>query len=126
MTLLQTFNLQCPCLTENDAYKMMMKTIFALLLCTIFAANAQQTIRFSNPNEVLAFATQHSIALKSGNAQIALAKYQTYYAKINRCNPCANVGYAMTDNLQLPVNFLPAEVFGGLAGTFREVRFGQQ
>lgn len=103
-----------------------MKHIFALLLCTIFAAKAQQTIRFSNPNEVLTFATQHSIALKSGNAQMALAKYQTYYAKINRFNPRANVGYAMTDNLQLPVNFLPAEVFGGPAGTFREARFGQQ
>lgn len=104
----------------------MMKPIFALLLCTIFAANAQQTIRFSNSNEVLAFATQQSIALKSGNAQMALAKYQTYYAKINRYNPRVNVGYAMTDNLQLPVNFLPAEVFGGPAGTFREARFGQQ
>jgi OMF family outer membrane factor len=103
-----------------------MKHIFALLLCTIFAAKAQQTIRFSNPNEVLAFATQHSIALKSGNVQMALAKHQTYYAKINRFNPRANVGYAMTDNLQLPVNFLPAEVFGGPAGTFREARFGQQ
>ena len=103
-----------------------MKYIFALLLCTIFAAKAQQTIRFSNPNEVLAFATQHSIALKSGNVQMALAKHQTYYAKINRFNPRANVGYAMTDNLQLPVNFLPAEVFGGPAGTFREARFGQQ
>ncbi len=103
-----------------------MKHIFALLICTFFAAKAQQTIRFSNPNEVLTFATQHSIALKSGNAQMALAKYQTYYAKINRFNPRANVGYAMTDNLQLPVNFLPAEVFGGPAGTFREARFGQQ
>ena len=103
-----------------------MKHIFALLLCTIFAAKAQQTIRFSNPNEVLAFATQHSIALKSGNVQMALAKHQTYYAKINRFNPRVNVGYAMTDNLQLPVNFLPAEVFGGPAGTFREARFGQQ
>jgi outer membrane protein TolC len=103
-----------------------MKHNLALLLCTIFAAKAQQTIRFGNPNEVLTFAMQHSIALKSGNAQMALAKYQTYYAKINRYNPRANVGYAITDNLQLPVNFLPAEVFGGPAGTFREARFGQQ
>lgn len=103
-----------------------MKQIFALLLCSIFAAKAQQTIRFSKPNEVLNFASQNSIALKTGNAQMALAKYQTHYAKINRFNPRANVGYAMTDNLQLPVNFLPAEVFGGPAGTFREARFGQQ
>lgn len=103
-----------------------MKHIFALLLCTIFAAKAQQILRFSNPKEALTFATQHSIALKSGNAQMALAKYQTHYAKINRFNPRANVGYAMTDNLQLPVNFLPAEVFGGPAGSFREARFGQQ
>jgi OMF family outer membrane factor len=105
---------------------MMMKPIFALVLCTIFTAKAQQTIRFNHLNEVLNFATQNSIALKSGNAQIALAKYQTYYAKINRFSPRANVGYAMTDNLQLPVNFLPAKVFGGPAGTFKEAKFGQQ
>jgi OMF family outer membrane factor len=55
-----------------------------------------------------------------------LAKYQTLYAKINKFNPRASVNYAATDNTQLPVNFFPAEVFGGTPGTFKEVGSGQQ
>lgn len=103
-----------------------MKQILVLILLSILSANAQETVNFSNTDEVLSYATQHSIALKSGNAQLALAKFQTYYAKINRFNPRANLGYAITDNFQLPVNFLPAEVFGGVAGTFKEAKLGQQ
>ena len=103
-----------------------MKQIIALILLSIVSVNAQETVKFSNTEEVLSYAMQHSIALKSGNAQLALAKFQTYYAKINRFNPRANIGYAITDNFQLPVNFLPAEVFGGTSGTFKEAKLGQQ
>lgn len=103
-----------------------MKQIIILLFLSILTANAQETVKFSNTEEILSYATQHSIALKSGNAQMALAKFQTYYAKINRFNPRANVGYGITDNFQLPVNFLPAEIFGGVAGTFKEAKLGQQ
>jgi len=103
-----------------------MKQIIILLFLSILTANAQETVKFSNTEEILSYATQHSIALKSGNAQMALAKFQTYYAKINSFNPRANVGYGITDNFQLPVNFLPAEVFGGVAGTFKEAKLGQQ
>ena len=103
-----------------------MKQTITLLFLSILTANAQDTVKISNTEEILSYATQHSIALKSGNAQMALAKFQTYYAKINRFNPRANVGYGITDNFQLPVNFLPAEVFGGVAGTFKEAKLGQQ
>jgi outer membrane protein TolC len=103
-----------------------MKKVIALILLSVISANAQETIKFTNTADVLAYATQNSITLKSGNAQIALTKFQTYYTKINRLNPRANVGYSITDNFQLPVNFLPAEVFGGTAGTFKEAKLGQQ
>jgi OMF family outer membrane factor len=103
-----------------------MKQIFAFVFFAIFTSNGQEMVRFTNPNEVLRYATQHNIALKSGDVQIALAKYQIYNAKINRFNPRATIGYGMTDNFQLPVNFLPAEVFGGTMGTFKEAKFGQQ
>lgn len=103
-----------------------MKQILTLILLSVFSAKAQQNLQFTNPDALLNYAWQNSIALKTGNVQVALAKYQTYYANINRYNPRANVAYAATDNFQLPVNFIPTEIFGGPAGSFKEVKFGQQ
>ncbi|MEX1239927.1 MAG: TolC family protein [Cyclobacteriaceae bacterium] len=104
--------------------KLLFKVIISLF--SVATANAQESIRFTNPDSLLAFAEQQSIALKTGDAQILLAKYQTLYAKINRFNPRASANYAATNNSQLPVNFFPAEIFNGKPGTFKEVYTGKQ
>lgn len=100
--------------------------ISIITILSLATVNAQQVIRFTNPDSLIAFAEKNSIAIKTGDAQTLLAKYQTLYAKINKFNPRASVNYAATDNTQLPVNFFPAEVFGGTPGTFKEVQSGQQ
>lgn len=100
--------------------------IIIISILDLAPANAQQIVRFTNPDSLLAFAAQNSTTIKTGDAQILLAKYQMLYAKINRFNPRASVNYAATDNIQLPVNFFPAEIFGGAPGTFKEVTSGQQ
>lgn len=96
------------------------------LLFFLSAANAQQVITFSHPDSAIAYAAKNSSIFKSGNEQAFLAKYQTLYAGINRFNPRAAVNYSATDNTKLPVNFIPGEVFGGPAGSFKQVQFGQQ
>lgn len=105
-----------------------MKQVLLILISilSLTTVNAQQVIRFTNPDSLIAFAEKNSIAIKTGDAQALLAKYQTLYAKINKFNPRASVNYAATDNTQLPVNFFPAEIFGGTPGTFKEVQSGQQ
>jgi len=100
--------------------------IIIISILSLATVNGQQVIRFTNPDSLISFAQKNSIAIKTGNAQALLAKYQTLYAKINKFNPRASVNYAATDNTQLPVNFFPAEVFGGTPGTFKEVQSGQQ
>lgn len=100
--------------------------IIIISILSLTAVNAQLVIRFANPDSLIAFAEKNSIAIKTGDAQALLAKYQTLYAKINKFNPRASVNYAATDNTQLPVNFFPAEIFGGTPGTFKEVQSGQQ
>ncbi len=100
--------------------------LILISILSLTTVNAQQVIRFTNPDSLIAFAEKNSIAIKTGDAQALLAKYQTLYAKINKFNPRASVNYAATDNTQLPVNFFPAEVFGGTPGTFKEVQSGQQ
>jgi OMF family outer membrane factor len=100
--------------------------IIIISILSLATVNAQQVIRFTNPDSLIVFAEKNSIAIKTGDAQVLLAKYQTLYAKINKFNPRASVNYAVTDNTQLPVSFFPAEIFGGTPGTFKEVRSGQQ
>ena len=62
--------------------------------------------------------------LKISNEQVALSKYQTLISKINAFNPRGNATASATDNLQLPTNYLPAQIFGGVPGTFKETQFG--
>lgn len=100
--------------------------IIIISILSLATVNGQQVIRFTNPDSLISFAKKNSIAIKTGNAQALLVKYQTLYARINKFNPRASVNYAATDNTQLPVNFFPAEVFGGTPGTFKEVQSGQQ
>lgn len=77
--------------------------IIIISIVSLTTVNAQQVIRFANPGSLIAFAENNSIAIKIGNAQTLLAKYQTLYAKINKFNLRAIVNYAATDNTQLPV-----------------------
>ena len=100
--------------------------IIIISILSLATVKAQQVIRFTNPDSLIAFAEKNSIAIKTGDAQALLAKYQTLYAKINKFNPRASVNYAITNNTHLPVNFFPAQVFGGTPGTFKEVQSGQQ
>lgn len=69
-----------------------------------------------------------SVAFVSRIQQNALlsAELTKQAAYGNIFNPRIPVNASLIDNTELPVNFIPAEVFGGAPGTFREVVFGQQ
>jgi OMF family outer membrane factor len=105
-----------------------MKSTFKIFLIILFSfqAKAQETIAFKSIDEVLAYAEKNASVFKISNEQVALTKYQTLIAKINVFNPRGNATASAIDNLQLPSNYLPAEIFGGVPGTFKETQFGQQ
>ena len=104
--------------------KVSIKIIFFLLLFS--NVKAQDSLSLKSIDDVLAYAEKNATVLKVSNEQVALAKYQTLISKINIFNPKGNVTASATDFLELPSNFLPAEIFGGVPGTFKEVKFGQQ
>ena len=104
--------------------KSSIKIIFFLLLFS--NVKAQDSLSLKSIDDVLAYAEKNATVLKVSNEQTALAKYQTLISKINIFNPKGNVTASATDFLELPSNFLPAEIFGGVPGTFKEVKFGQQ
>ena len=76
--------------------------------------------------DLYAYAEGHSGTTRAGQQSYALARLQELAAKANTVNLKGAVTYTATDNYKLPVNFIPAEVFGGPTGTFRQITLGQQ
>jgi outer membrane protein len=97
-----------------------------LLLLLGGSLRAQEPLHVASLDELLAYADQHSATSLAGDQQYALSRLQELAAKANTVNLRGALTFNMTDNYRLPVNFIPAEVFGGPAGSFREVTLGQQ
>lgn len=101
-----------------------------IILFLFFGINltlqAQTELKFSSLDSLFAYAAKQSYTIKTGEQQAILAKWQKTAALANTVNFRNQVSFTLTDNTQLPVTFLPAEIFGGPPGTFREIQFGQQ
>lgn len=106
----------------------MKRIIFVVtgLLLLIQSASAQDELSFNNLNSLLEYAENNSIAIKTGEQQSLLAKWQKISAQAGLVNFRMQTNFNLTNNLELPVTFLPAEAFGGEPGTFKEVTMGQQ
>lgn len=80
---------------------------------------------FTSFSALMAYADSHSLSFKNASQQSLLARYQTITARWNRLNFQGESSFTLTDNTRLMTNFIPAQFFGGPAGTFRPVIFGQ-
>ncbi len=85
-----------------------------------------QGFQFGALDDLWAYADAHSAIAQGAAVQTELARLQSVAAIANTVNLRGAASLSITDNYALPVNFLPAEIFGGPAGTFRQVTFGQQ
>ncbi len=106
-----------------------MKQIIIILLAwflLIQTAGAQTELRFSNLDKLLIYAEQNSITIKSTEQQDLLAKWQKISAQAGLVNLRMSTNFNLTNNIELPVSFLPGQAFGGAPGTFKEVTMGQQ
>ena len=101
--------------------------IISLTLFLLFqTAGAQTELRFSNLDSLLNYAEQNSITIKTTEQQALLAKWQKVSAQTGLVNFRMPTNFNLTNNIELPVSFLPGEAFGGAPGTFKEVTMGQQ
>ncbi|MBC7937795.1 MAG: TolC family protein [Rhizobacter sp.] len=101
--------------------------VFTICLCCLGSiTNAQDKITFKTLNEVFKYADNYSVTFKNASQQVVLAKYQTLAAKLSQWSAKSNASFTGTANTKLAANFLPGEVFGGAAGTFQKVTFGQK
>jgi outer membrane protein TolC len=100
-----------------------------IALCLLLLGNygfAQTATEFKSLQEVLSLAEKNSYTARLSEAQRHLSKLTVQSAYGNAFNPKLPASASITDNASLPVNFLPAEAFGGPAGTFRQVTLGQR
>ncbi|MDA3953394.1 MAG: hypothetical protein PF485_07090, partial [Bacteroidales bacterium] len=106
-----------------------MKTYFLTIVSALLfyqGLNAQTELSFNKLDSLLKYAENNSMSIKTGEQQSLLAKWQKISAQAGLVNFRMQTNLNLTNNLELPVTFLPAEAFGGTPGTFKEVTTGQQ
>ena len=101
-----------------------------IVLCSFLLINqfliAQNKLIFNTVDSLFKYAEKQSIAIKTGEQQVLLAKWQKISAQAGLVNFRMQTSFSLTDNVKLPVTYFPAEAFGGEPGTFKEVTTGQQ
>jgi outer membrane protein TolC len=84
---------------------------------------AQQV--FVSLDQFTDYALQHNISLQQSIISEKIER-QNVNSAIAPLLPTANAQATLNDNVLLPTTLIPAEVFGGTKGTFKEIRFGTQ
>ncbi|MCC6370012.1 MAG: TolC family protein [Bacteroidia bacterium] len=106
--------------------KHLVKSAFFLSILCGNAFHTSAQLRFSSLDSLFAFADRNSNTSKIAYQQNLLAKWTKVAAIANTINFRDPVSFSSTNNILLPVNFIPAEAFGGPAGSFRQLTLGQQ
>ncbi|MGB0525444.1 MAG: TolC family protein [Flammeovirgaceae bacterium] len=96
-----------------------------LIICLLLTVNGVAQHQFSDLKSCLAYAYEHRKEL-----QIAQLNQSTSTEKIKLAHaallPQINAFATLDNNVQLPVQLVPAEFVGGQAGEFAEIQFGTQ
>lgn len=109
--------------TEKNTYRMAIATLLCILVIKI---HGQELVKFSNINEVFAIVKNKNYSLINAELQNKIAGLTKQTSIANVFNPRVPITIQALDNMNQQVSFLPAEAFGGPAGTFKQVTIGQQ
>lgn len=101
-------------------------SLFLISFCAITSTKSQSSLSFNSLSDVFEYADNHSTTFKNATQLSIVAKYQTLAAKLSLLNLKSEASFTATDNTKLPVSFLPAEIFGGQPGTFKQITLGQK
>jgi len=98
------------------------KMLLALCLITGIGVKAQKVNEFS-VKQTVDYGLKNSVIVK--NALINIKKQKQTNREITAAAfPQLNAGVNFTDYLDIPTSLIPAEFFGGPAGTYQPVQFG--
>lgn len=97
--------------------------LFITAALNLTTLHAQQTFR--SLEEVWAFAEEHNIQVATGKGNQEIAKKNIGLA-YGALLPVVTATGTFTDNIQIQPTLVPAELFGGEPGTFKEEQFGKR
>jgi len=97
--------------------------IFFLFVCGWHPARAQKV--FGTLEDIWKYADSHNIQIISAMANKDMAERGVSQAYGNIL-PLINSSGNYIDNIKIQPTLVPAEIFGGQPGTFKEVKFGQR
>jgi outer membrane protein len=99
--------------------------VTAFLVMSMVTEGKSQRV-FTSFDSLLIYIQQKSTTLQISAIKYDQARKARLAAIWGITDLTGNVSLAVTDNTRLPVSLFPAEVFGGPAGSFREVQTGIQ
>lgn len=101
-----------------------MKKIFSLYLLLFSFSTFAQTVQLSSLQDALNLARKQNNSIRSSELQNRIAQTDNALAQ-SGLYPSLSLTGNSDYNLKLPVQLIPAEIFGGPAGTFKSVQFGR-
>ena len=104
----------------------MRKYLYILLLFFGTTAFGQSVQRFSTWNALEDWVLKNATVIQLNQEQLRMAELTEQASWLNTLNPRIPTTGSWINNTDLPVNFIPGQVFGGPEGSFREITFGQQ
>lgn len=104
----------------------MRKYLYILLLFFGTTAFGQSVQRFSTWNALEDWVLKNATVIQLNQEQLRMAELTEQASWLNTLNPRIPTSGSWINNTDLPVNFIPGQVFGGPEGSFREITFGQQ
>jgi OMF family outer membrane factor len=110
----------------DENFESMRRFLYVLLLFFGTTAFGQSSQRFSTWKAIEEWVLKNATVVQLNQEQLRLAELTEQASWVNTINPRIPTTASWLNNTDLPVNFIPGQVFGGPEGTFREVTFGQQ
>jgi OMF family outer membrane factor len=104
----------------------MRKLIHIILLFFGTTALGQSAQRFSTWKALEDWVLKNATVMQLNQEQLQMAELTERASWANTLNPRIPTTASWLNNTDLPVNFIPGQIFGGPEGSFREVTFGQQ
>ncbi len=101
-----------------------MKRTLQVLFVLLPLISTAQSLQLSSLEQVLGLARKQSAIIVSAGIRDEVAQKDKGLSR-SPLLPTLSVNATSDYNLKLPVQLIPAEIFGGPAGTFQQVRFGR-
>ena len=96
---------------------------FTLFLVLIVSSRLSAQQVFVSLDQYIDYAIQHNPAIQQAMLNEKVEQ-QNYHTAISPLLPVAKAQASINDNLILNTQLIPAEIFGGTPGTFKEIKFG--